>query len=101
MKIVIDIPNDMIEALEQGSFSAKYNMYDLVGCVMNGILLDHVFKTITDGIKEEADYSYADFEQYKADILDAEADELPDDDFRYGMERAIEIINAYRKAVDE
>ena len=97
MKLVIEIPEEMIKALEQGSC----NMYDLVGCVMNGILLDHVFKTITDGIKEEADYSYADFEQYKADMLDAEADELPDDDFRYGMERAIEIINAYRKAVDE
>lgn len=39
MKIVIDIPKEMHKALEQGSFGAKYNMYDLVGCVMNGILL--------------------------------------------------------------
>lgn len=36
MKIVIDIPKEMILSLEQGSFGAKYNMYDLIGCVMNG-----------------------------------------------------------------
>lgn len=36
MKIVIDIPKEMHKALEQGSFGAKYNMYDLVGVVMNG-----------------------------------------------------------------
>ena len=36
MKYVIDIPNEMHKALEQGSFGAKYNMYDIVGCVMNG-----------------------------------------------------------------
>lgn len=36
MQIVIDIPEEMVMALKQGSFGAKYNMYDLVGCVMNG-----------------------------------------------------------------
>ena len=36
MKIVIDIPKEIIISLEQGSFGAKYNMYDLIGCVMNG-----------------------------------------------------------------
>lgn len=36
MKLIIDIPEEMIKALEQGAFGAKYNMYDLVGCVMNG-----------------------------------------------------------------
>lgn len=39
MQIVIEIPKEMHKALIQGSFGAKYNMYDLVGCVMNGILL--------------------------------------------------------------
>ena len=42
MQIVIDIPDDMIESLEQGNFGAKYNIYDLVGCLMNGTPLpDH------------------------------------------------------------
>ena len=39
MQIVIDIPKEMHKAFVQGSFVAKYNMYDLVGCVMNGIPL--------------------------------------------------------------
>ena len=36
MQIVIEIPKEMYKAFVQGSFGAKYNMYDLVGCVMNG-----------------------------------------------------------------
>ena len=36
MEIVIDIPDDMIKSLEQGNFGAKYNIYDLVGCLMHG-----------------------------------------------------------------
>ena len=47
-------------------------------------------------IDEEADYAYADFDRYKEDILHAESDELPDDDFRYGLRRAIEIIDKYK-----
>lgn len=103
MQIVIEINDNEYMGIKEypdnvTSYPVTIHLYD---AVRDGIPLDHVFKTITDGIKEEADYSYADFDQYKADVLDAEADELPDDDFRYGMERAIEIINAYRKAVDE
>lgn len=56
-----------------------------------------VFEKIKAEILDEAEYAYADFDQYKEDILHAEPDELPDDDFRYGMERAVEIINKYRK----
>ena len=56
-------------------------------------------KDVLDSIKaeilDEAEYAYADFDEYKYDILHAEPDELPDDDFRYGMERAVEIINKY------
>ena len=47
-------------------------------------------------ILDEAEYAYADFDQYKEDILYAEPDELPDDDFRYGMERAVAIIDKYK-----
>lgn len=36
MKLVIDIPEEMVMALKQGSFDTKYNMYDLVGGIMNG-----------------------------------------------------------------
>jgi hypothetical protein len=50
---------------------------------------------IKEKICEEAEYAYADFDQYKDEVLGAEADELPDDDFRYGMERCVDIINDY------
>lgn len=96
MKLAIDIPEEYYNLLK--GFDDELCSMDML-LLKNGTPLDHVFNTIKDGIKDEADYAYADFDQYKADILDAEADELPNDDFRYGMERAIEIINAYRNEV--
>ena len=58
--------------------------------------VDCVLDKIIAEIDDEADYAYADFNEYKWDILHAESDELPDDDFRYGLRRAIEIINKYK-----
>ena len=56
---------------------------------------EKVLDKIIAEILDEAEYAYADFDRYKDDILHADSDELPDDDFRYGMERAVEIINKY------
>lgn len=50
---------------------------------------------IKEQILDEANYAYADFDRYKEDILDAEPDELPNDDYRYGMHRAFDIINKH------
>ena len=52
---------------------------------------------VVQQLREEAEYAYADFDKYKAETLGADADELPDDDFRYGLERAIEVIKAADK----
>ena len=56
-------------------------------------------------IIEEKDFAYADFEQYKVDYLGVDAeyveDELPQDDFRYGMERCIDILNKYKAEREE
>lgn len=54
------------------------------------------FDKIRAEILDEAEYAYADFDKYKEDVLHTEADELPDDDFRYGLQRAIEIIDKYK-----
>lgn len=66
----------------------------------NGNRVDFIKADVLDEIKaeilDEAEYAYADFDEYKEDILYAESDELPDDDFRYGLERAVEIINKYK-----
>ena len=58
-----------------------------------------IFEKIIAEILDEAEYAYADFDQYKKDILHAEPDELPDDDFRYGLERAVEIMNKYKRGI--
>ena len=59
-----------------------------------------VIDKIRAEILDEKEYAYADFEQYKIDYLGVDAeyveDELPQDDFRYGMERCIEIIDKYK-----
>ena len=52
-------------------------------------------------IKEEKEEAYADFERYKVAYLGADPetveDDLPQDDFRFGMERCLEIINKHIK----
>lgn len=47
MKLMIDIPDDMIKSIEQGSFGAKYNTYDFVGCLMNGTPLPEGAEILT------------------------------------------------------
>lgn len=51
-------------------------------------------------ILEEKEFAYADFERYKVECLGQDwedaLDSLPQDDFRYGMERAIELIDKYK-----
>lgn len=59
-----------------------------------------VLDKIRAEILEEKEHAYADFERYKVEYLGQDwedaYDSLPQDDFRYGMERAIEIIDKYR-----
>ena len=61
----------------------------------------NMIEKIRSRILYEAEYAYADFDRYKEDILYAEPDELPDDDFRYGLERAVEIIDKYKESDKE
>ena len=65
-------------------------------------------KPILDKIRaeilEEKECAYADFERYKVEYLGQDwedaLDSLPQDDFRYGMERAIELIDKYKAEVE-
>jgi len=36
MRLIIDIPEDAKKSIENGSFGAKYTLYDICGWVMNG-----------------------------------------------------------------
>ena len=58
-----------------------------------------ILNHIKNEIYEESDFAYADFDRYKEEVLGVEVDELPDDDFRYGMERSVEIINKYLRKI--
>ena len=75
-------------------------MHKVVVAAIEALEQEPVLDKIRAEILDEAEYAYADFEQYKVDYLGADAeyveDELPQDDFRYGMERAIEIIDKYK-----
>lgn len=54
-------------------------------------------KNIREQMCEEKNCAYADFERYKVEYLGQDwedvSDSLPQDDYRYGMERCIEIID--------
>ena len=52
MKRVIEIDKDMTKALEQGNLGVKYNMYDLVGCVMNSISFDETLDKIKNDVRK-------------------------------------------------
>ena len=98
-----------IKALEQESCIElkldKRIIDEAVQEAVNDIRQNFVPKDVLDKIKaeilDEAEYAYADFDKYKEDILYAEPDELPDDDFRYGLRRAIEIINKHKKESED
>ena len=63
---------------------------------------EDVLDKIRAEILEEKECAYADFERYKVEYLGQDwedaLDSLPQDDFRYGMERCIEIIDKYRES---
>ena len=63
------------------------------------IRLTNAIEDIKAEINEEKECAYADFERYKVEYLGIDPeyveDELPNDDFRYGMERCLEIIDKH------
>ncbi len=68
--------------------------------IANGTPLKRKLDKIGAEILEEKECAYADFERYKVEDVGRDQedvlDSLPQDDFRYGMERAIEIIDKHK-----
>lgn len=94
------------EMEELKGLAASMGLYDdknpckravILGKAIEALEQESIIDKIRAEILDEAEYAYADFDRYKEDILRSEPDELPDDDFRYGLERAVEIIDKYRK----
>lgn len=70
--------------------------------VIRTMLTDNINAVLDDiktEIQEEKEFAYADFERYKVECLGVDADDLPDDDFRYGLERSLEILYKYKKQI--
>ena len=59
---------------------------------IHAIPLDKV-KALIHQLNEEKELAYADFDEYKASVLGIEADELPEDEYRYGIERCLQLLN--------
>lgn len=66
---------------------------------------EYLLDKIRAEILEEKEHAYADFERYKVEYLGQDwedaLDSLPQDDFRYGMERAIELIDKYKAETEQ
>lgn len=71
--------------------------YDVSEDCNNTDCLTCVLDKIRAEILEEKECAYADFERYKVEYLGQDSedvlDSLPQDEFRYGMERCIDIID--------
>ena len=84
-----------IKALEQESCVGSDECKEVIKAYFDGQA--DTLDEIKTEIKEEADFAYADFDRYKVEYLGQDLedahDSLPQDDFRYGMLRALEIIN--------
>ena len=97
MKLIIDIPDRIHYGIETGiTHNGSEACQIVLDAVKNGVLLDK----IREEILEEKECAYADFERYKVEYLGQDwedaYDSLPQDDFRYGMARCIEIIDKYK-----
>lgn len=75
----------------------EHKVYQRV--IDENIRLTNAIEDIKAEINEERECAYADFERYKVEYLGQDwedvLDSLPQDDFRYGMERCLEIINKH------
>lgn len=96
MKIVIEIDDDLYDEIEMGE---EIKVCFTTNLIKNGIPLENYIRDITEKIKEEKECAYADFERYKVEYLGQDweevSDTLPEDNFYYGMERTLEIIDKY------
>ena len=62
MRLIIDIPETMIQELKDGCFGVKHNVYELAGCIMNGTVLPEHGRLIdADAIKKKYPLMYNDF----------------------------------------
>ena len=96
MKIIIDIDENVFTRLFGNGVEDYAIVNDDLFSIAKSIRLCTPLIKVINQIEDEKDFAYADFERYKVECLGQDwedaYDGLPDDDFRYGMERALDII---------
>lgn len=92
MSELIEFAKDQCEIFPEDSTMGLFLRDVIKTSEIKVIPLDKVKKAIAQ-IIDEKDFAYADFDRYKEEVLCVEPDELPDDDFRYGMERCLDILD--------
>jgi hypothetical protein len=87
------------------TFTEQSDCQESLDMAIKALEQEPVLDKIRAEILEEKECAYADFERYKVEYLGQDwedvLDSLPQDDFRYGMERAIEIIDTYKAESEE
>ncbi len=59
-------------------------------------------KSLVDKLQDEKDYAYANFDEYKLDVLGCDdVDDLPNDDYRFGLIRAIDLLQLLIKESED
>lgn len=94
----IEAWNRRSEALEREPKSEWQKDREILKAYSDGA--NGVLDELRAEIAEEKEHAYADFERYKVEYLGQDwedaLDSLARDDFRYGMERCIDIINKFK-----
>lgn len=84
-----------LQILTNCNFESANSTVEALPKVTEQEIVKQYLEKIKKQIIEESEFAYANFEEYKDEVLGVESDELPDDDYRYGMERAVDIINEF------
>jgi hypothetical protein len=92
----IEFGKIFLKSIEDEKGSATYEFVEMAVKALKG---KDILDKIRAEILEEKEWAYADFERYKVEYLGQDwedaLDSLPQDDFRYGMERCVDIIDKY------
>lgn len=82
-----------------------YGNLEAVEMAIKALEQEAVLDKIRAEIFEEKERAYEDFERYKVEYLGQDQedvlDSLPQDEFRYGMDRCIDIIDKYKTESEE
>ncbi len=83
----------VLKVLEQDTITKLKRIQEIVNKPTFKAVPIYKLKSLVNKLQDEKDYAYANFDEYKIDVLGCEdVDELPNDDYRFGLNRAIALL---------